>query len=207
MGGKTIFSDCFHGIYQHTAGAGTGQRLDQRRWQPVHKPGIGAGPLKEMFQRIDYRIKGSAGTEHADRHQHSHQVRDNADRRVESAFCPLHKCIKNINLPVQRYPHDRQKDKEDQPTAERAGKRLDAVRVQSPQIEDKYGDQNGQAPDPSQDSRLNRLIRCRKATTLIEASVVRKVAITIGTNTSVGSAAPAAALIAITLTGINCNPD
>ena len=39
---------------------------------------------------------------------------------------------------------------------------------------------------------------CRIATTLIDASVVRKVAITIGINTSVGFFAPFAARIAIT---------
>ena len=59
MGGKAIFSNCFHGIYQHPAGTGTGQRLDQRRRQAVHKPGIGAGPLKEMFQGWDTDFTGA----------------------------------------------------------------------------------------------------------------------------------------------------
>jgi hypothetical protein len=107
-----------------------------------------------MFQPIDDRIESSAGPQHADRHQHPYEVRDDADRRVEPALWPLDKGVKNIDSSGTALLPRSQKDKKDEPAAKRAGKRLHAVRVQGPEIKDQRGDQQGQAPDPGQDDRL-----------------------------------------------------
>ena len=53
---------------------------------------------KNIFNAIDNIIKRSAGTQHAYRNQHPHQVRNDTYGRFKSAFCAFDKSIENIYL-------------------------------------------------------------------------------------------------------------
>ena len=98
-----------HRVDHHAARPTARERFHECRWQCLHEVGIAPYGLDDPFHPSHEHIHGSSRTEHADAHEDSHEIGDNAHRRGETVFCPFNEGIVDVDAP-QDTCHDESHD-------------------------------------------------------------------------------------------------